>query len=201
MIPDTAVSVRNGNGTERDSIQFTPRDANRLCSVGLGCWLLNASPAVVNKLLQYRDAGIQVAIDDFGTGYSSLTFLHHFSGDAIKIALGPSWSPTSDRLSFISFVPKSFARPSSRGVMLARAVGQQRPDLKAHLTIQQLDVLQDDYDEMRAHHGLVGYERAQSFAEGGAFIHVNHQEMQPRKHEDTKRRQFFFVFSSLRGCI
>lgn len=48
----------------------------------------------------------------------------------------------ADRLSFISFVPKSFARPSSRGVMLTRATGGQRPVLKQSLTIQQLDALQ-----------------------------------------------------------
>ena len=31
------------------------------------------------------DLGVSAQLDDFGTGYSSLTFLHHFSGDAIKI--------------------------------------------------------------------------------------------------------------------
>ncbi len=49
----------------------------------------------------------------------------------------------ADRLSFISFVPKSFARRASRGAMLQRFAHGTRPDLRAPLTLQQLDVLQD----------------------------------------------------------
>lgn len=49
----------------------------------------------------------------------------------------------ADRLSFISFVPKSFARRASRGAMLQRYAYGTRPDLRAPLTLQQLDVLQD----------------------------------------------------------
>ena len=47
--------------------------------------LLDAEPAVVDKLLWLRDAGIQVAIDDFGTGYSSLSYLKKFDIDYLKI--------------------------------------------------------------------------------------------------------------------
>jgi diguanylate cyclase (GGDEF)-like protein/PAS domain S-box-containing protein len=47
--------------------------------------LLDASTTVSNKLLQLRDAGIQVALDDFGTGYSSLSYLKKFDIDYLKI--------------------------------------------------------------------------------------------------------------------
>ncbi|WP_256078778.1 EAL domain-containing protein [Massilia sp. YIM B04103] len=47
--------------------------------------LLDASSTVTDKLLQLRDAGIQVALDDFGTGYSSLSYLKKFDIDYLKI--------------------------------------------------------------------------------------------------------------------
>ena len=47
--------------------------------------LLKAAGGVTDKLLQFRDAGIQVAIDDFGTGYSSLSYLKKFDIDYLKI--------------------------------------------------------------------------------------------------------------------
>lgn len=49
----------------------------------------------------------------------------------------------ADRISFICFAPKSFARRSSRGQMLHRAQTGQRPALHARMTLQQLDVLQE----------------------------------------------------------
>jgi diguanylate cyclase (GGDEF)-like protein/PAS domain S-box-containing protein len=47
--------------------------------------LLNPDPVVEQRLLQFRDRGIQVAIDDFGTGYSSLSYLSKFDIDYLKI--------------------------------------------------------------------------------------------------------------------
>jgi diguanylate cyclase (GGDEF)-like protein/PAS domain S-box-containing protein len=47
--------------------------------------LLKAAAGVTDKLLKFRDSGIQVAIDDFGTGYSSLSYLKKFDIDYLKI--------------------------------------------------------------------------------------------------------------------
>lgn len=47
--------------------------------------LLNACEKVQHKLLQIRNAEIQVTIDDFGVGYSSLSSLRRFAIDHLKI--------------------------------------------------------------------------------------------------------------------
>ena len=47
--------------------------------------LLDVSPLVAEKLLAFRDTGMQVSLDDFGTGYSSLSFLKKFHIDYLKI--------------------------------------------------------------------------------------------------------------------
>ncbi|MDI1298099.1 EAL domain-containing protein [Methylotenera sp.] len=59
--------------------------------------LMDASDLINNKLLAFRDAGIQVALDDFGTGYSSLSYLKKFDIDYLKIdqSFTRNLSPTS----------------------------------------------------------------------------------------------------------
>lgn len=47
--------------------------------------LMNTDTGVIQELLRFRDAGIQVAIDDFGTGYSALSYLNKFDIDYLKI--------------------------------------------------------------------------------------------------------------------
>jgi diguanylate cyclase (GGDEF)-like protein/PAS domain S-box-containing protein len=47
--------------------------------------LLNRDDATSAKLLEFRDAGLQVSLDDFGTGYSSLSYLKKFDIDYLKI--------------------------------------------------------------------------------------------------------------------
>ncbi|MCY1003089.1 AAA family ATPase [Myxococcus sp. MISCRS1] len=55
----------------------------------------------------------------------------------------------ADRLSFISFVPKSFARKESRAAMLQRFEHGARADLRAPLSLQQVDLLQDAVARVR----------------------------------------------------
>ncbi len=47
--------------------------------------LMNVEHNVTEKLLAFRDAGMQVSLDDFGTGYSSLSYLKKFDIDYLKI--------------------------------------------------------------------------------------------------------------------
>jgi len=47
--------------------------------------LMNTDTNITQKLLRFREAGIQFAIDDFGTGYSALSYLKKFEIDYLKI--------------------------------------------------------------------------------------------------------------------
>ncbi len=47
--------------------------------------LLDPNPNVDERLMAFRDAGIEVALDDFGTGYSALSYLKKFDIDYLKI--------------------------------------------------------------------------------------------------------------------
>ncbi len=95
-----------GNGSFQVSVNESPsqfQSENRDIDAWLGCLkefglsgqnvvieiteglLLNADSHVTDKLIHFRDAGIQVAIDDFGTGYSALSYLKKFDIDYLKI--------------------------------------------------------------------------------------------------------------------
>jgi len=47
--------------------------------------LMEDDKQIIEQLLNFRTAGIQVAIDDFGTGYASLSYLKKFDIDYLKI--------------------------------------------------------------------------------------------------------------------
>jgi EAL domain-containing protein (putative c-di-GMP-specific phosphodiesterase class I) len=47
--------------------------------------LLDNSSVVADKLLAFKDAGMQTSLDDFGTGYSSLSYLKKYHIDFLKI--------------------------------------------------------------------------------------------------------------------
>ncbi len=47
--------------------------------------LLSTSPRIRQRLLEFRNAGIEVSIDDFGTGFSALSYLRQFDIDYLKI--------------------------------------------------------------------------------------------------------------------
>lgn len=47
--------------------------------------LLSKSPRVKQRLIDYRNTGVEVSIDDFGTGFSALSYLHQFDVDYLKI--------------------------------------------------------------------------------------------------------------------
>ncbi|SER01633.1 PAS domain S-box-containing protein/diguanylate cyclase (GGDEF) domain-containing protein [Amphritea atlantica] len=64
---------------------LTHNGAANLCVEITESLLMEAGRGVADKLLQFRDQGIEVALDDFGTGYSSLAYLKQFHIDYLKI--------------------------------------------------------------------------------------------------------------------
>jgi EAL domain-containing protein (putative c-di-GMP-specific phosphodiesterase class I) len=48
-------------------------------------FLMEHEGQIAEKLMQLRDAGIEISLDDFGTGYSSLAYLQKFEIDYLKI--------------------------------------------------------------------------------------------------------------------
>ena len=47
--------------------------------------LMEAGDHITNRLLDFRDAGIQLSIDDYGTGYSSLSYLSQLPLSILKV--------------------------------------------------------------------------------------------------------------------
>src|SRR5690606_9157703 len=77
--------AREAEGNWLDYMLNLGLPANSICVEITESALLNASARVANRLLEFRDAGIQVALDDFGTGYSSMAYLQKFDIDYLKI--------------------------------------------------------------------------------------------------------------------
>lgn len=93
--------------------------------------LLDHHPEVMEKLLAFRDAKMQVALDDFGTGYSAMSYLKKFDIDYLKI----------DR----TFVRDIVSDPSDRAIAEAVIVMAHKLGLKVVAegveTIEQRDLL------------------------------------------------------------
>jgi diguanylate cyclase (GGDEF)-like protein/PAS domain S-box-containing protein len=76
--------------------------------------LAQNTAANVQKLLQLREAGVQVFMDDFGTGYSGLSQIAHLPLDALKIdrAFVSGMSGSAEHMAIVSAI-----------INLARALG------------------------------------------------------------------------------
>ncbi len=106
--PDFQISINKSPVQIRDEALKYPTWPKQLQELGLSgqsivveiteSLLMDASNFINNKLLAFRDAGIQVALDDFGTGYSSLSYLKKFDIDYLKIdqSFTRNLAPNSD---------------------------------------------------------------------------------------------------------
>ncbi|MDE1942049.1 MAG: EAL domain-containing protein [Betaproteobacteria bacterium] len=93
--PDFQLSVNMSPVQFKSSMDHNDAWLNHLQSLGLPGnsivieitegMLMDSNDASMERLLVFRNQGIQVALDDFGTGYSSLSYLKKFDIDFIKI--------------------------------------------------------------------------------------------------------------------
>jgi len=79
---DSSSSNLNWFGNNIQSHNLNPAS---LCVEITESLLMEAGSGVTDKLLQFRNQGIEIALDDFGTGYSSLSYLKQFDIDYLKI--------------------------------------------------------------------------------------------------------------------
>ena len=68
-----------------ESILNNTLDPQKLCVEITESLLMEPDEGTLEKLLMFRDKGIEVSLDDFGTGYSSLAYLKQFDIDYLKI--------------------------------------------------------------------------------------------------------------------
>jgi EAL domain-containing protein (putative c-di-GMP-specific phosphodiesterase class I) len=71
-----------------DEIECAGIDPKRVTAEITESALLIDQPAVAERLVRLREAGLSIAIDDFGTGYASLAYLISLPLDMIKIDRG-----------------------------------------------------------------------------------------------------------------
>ncbi|WP_194269918.1 putative bifunctional diguanylate cyclase/phosphodiesterase [Candidatus Methylospira mobilis] len=75
-------------GSHNTWTEFLQKDTSSAANLAIEITeglLLNEHREVTEKLMRFRELGIQIALDDFGTGYSSLSYLMKFKADYIKI--------------------------------------------------------------------------------------------------------------------
>jgi len=93
--------------------------------------LLDDHPEISEKLIRFRDGGVQISLDDFGTGYSAMSYLKKFHIDYLKI----------DR----SFVRDMSIDPGDRAIAEAIIVMAHKLGLKVVAegveTVEQLELL------------------------------------------------------------